>query len=204
MGKYPKTNSEFYSDITKQIRDGITSIADINNEMVSLDKSIKSGDYAGEKLHEMNRQYTALRLALSNEREKQLSLIQQSCDEHIETLRSQDDLNPDDIVDGDLKLLTSGIRLSDRDVKAMLERNSKNRTMIQLILRSMRADNNRDLDLGIIYEGNSGMINNVKMFPSIAKTLFRYDDGMSGSAGYVYNEVLGEGTDIANIFSDND
>lgn len=201
MGKQPILNSEFYDDVTKKIRSGISSINDMANEMNSLHRQIQSGNYAGEKLHEMISRYDSLRTAIPRERKHQLDIIKECCNEFTEQLRREDDLNPADIKDGDLKLLTCGVRLSDRDIRAMLERNSNNRTMTQIIIRTLKEDSRRDIDLGLHYTGNKDLISNVGIIPDLAKTVFKYDDGIEGSAGHVYSRVLGEGSTMADIFS---
>lgn len=200
-----RLNSEYYDDITRQIRAGVTKIADLTAKRNTLDKMIKSGNFAGQKLHELNKELTATRVEISRERENQLDTVKAMCSEFTEALRKEDDLNPKDIVSGDLELLKNFNILTDRDLRSMIDRNKGNRTMTQLILRTCREHGNRDLKLGIMYQGNNNIIQNVDILPSIAKTIFRYDDGMEGGAGYVYNEILGEGTDLANLFSpDND
>ena len=205
MGKYPKLNSEYYDDITRQIRSGANKIAEMTKEKKALDKMIKSGNFAGQKLHELNEEFTKVQRNIIQERENQQKTVKAMCDEFVEELRKEDDLNPKDIVPGDLELLKSFNLLTDRDLMAMIDRNSTNRTMSQLILRQCREHGNRDLKLGIMYQGNDNIIQNVNILPDIAKTIFRYDDGMEGSAGYIYSEVLGEGSDLANMFSpDND
>lgn len=205
MGKYPKLNSEYYEDITRQIRSGADKIAELTQKMKAIDKMRKSGNFAGQKLKELNEEHSKLRIDISQERENQQKTVRTMCDEFIEELRKEDDLDPKDINQGDLELLKNFNLLTDRDLKAMIERNSSNRTMTQLILRQCREHGNRDLKLGIMYQGNDNIIQNVNILPEIAKTIFRYDDGMEGDAGYIYGETLGEGTDLANMFSpDND
>lgn len=201
MGKYPKLNSEYYENITRQIQSGINTIADLTKEKNQLDKMIKSGNYAGQKLREMTEERTNVSMRLSREREEQMRIVKAMCAEFVEELRREDDLNPKDLVPEDLELLKHVSILTDRDLEAMIDRNSNNRTMTQLILRTLRENGSRDLKLGIMYEGNNSLIQNVNMIPDLCRTFFRYDDGMSGSAGYVYNQVMGEGTDLANMFS---
>lgn len=202
MGEFPKLNSEYYEDITRQIRDGVTKIGDLNKEYHTFDKMIKSGNYAGDKLHELTMNRDRTRQSIEHERKNQLETLQNLCDEIIEELRQEDDLNPNDIVPGDLTLLKDISILNSRDLKAMIDRNSKNRTMTQLILRHCQKNN---IDIGLEYDGNDDTIRNLSIIPDIAKTVFKYNDGMEGVAGNIYNRLLGEGSDLANRFSpDND
>ena len=201
MSKFPKLNSEYFTGITKQIQSGINTIADLTREKNQLDKMIKSGNYAGQKLHEMAEERTSVGMRLSAERDNQMRTIKAMCAEFAEELRKEDDLNPKDIAKDDWALLTSGIDyMTTRDLEAMIDRNSNNRTMLQLILRCAK-EHGRANELAISYVGNDTKIQNVNLIPELCKTFFRYDDGMEGSAGYVYNQVMGEGTNLANMFS---
>ena len=202
MSKLPKLNSEYYADITRQIRSGITNISDLTKEKNTLDRMIKSGDYAGQKLHDLNEKLSNVRIKLSQERKDQQRKVKAMCDEFAEELRKEDDLNPADIVDGDLRLLTCGIALTNRDLEAMIARNKTNATMSQLILRYCRENGRKDIELGYIYQGNDDLIRNVNLIPELCRTVLRYDDGMEGGAGHIYNEILGEGSELAEIFSD--
>lgn len=196
-----RLNSEYYDDITKQIRDGVTKITDLTTKRNTLDKMIKSGNFAGQKLHELNKEFTATRVEISDERKHQLDKVKAMCSEFAEVLRQEDDIDPKDVDQVDLELLKNIDLLTDRDLKAMLDRNSDNRTMLQMILRVSKQHGR---SLGIEYAGNENLIQNVSILPSIAKTILRYDT-WEGGAGHVYKEVLGEGTDLANLFSpDND
>ena len=198
MGEFPKLNSEYYEDITRQIRSGIDKIGDLNKEYRTLDKMINSGNYAGDKLSELTTERNRTRISIENEKKNQLKKTHDLCDEISEQLRKEDDLNPKDIVPEDLELLRDISILNNRDLKAMIDRNSKNRTMIQMILRHCQKNN---IDIGLEYDGNDDTIRNLSIIPDIAKTVFKYNDGMEGVAGNIYSRLLGEGSDLANIFS---
>ena len=198
------TKQEFFKAIKEQVEGGIIKVDELTKESNSLAKLARSGNYAGEKLRNIKDKEITTRGAIDTERENRNRAIAQICDEYIEELRSQDDLNPADINEGDLKLLTCGIHLTDRDLKAMVKRNEGNRTMIQLIQRHIQADNDRDLDIGLVYEGNKGMVDSVSNFPTLTKSILEYSDGMEGNAGFMFNEIFGENADIASKFSDNE
>ena len=201
MSEFQKLNSEYFEGITQQIKAGINAIADLTKEKNQLDKMIKSGNYAGEKLHELNEEFTKVKMDINREKEERERTVTQMCAEFAEALRSEDDLHPSDIVSSDLELLKHMNLLTDRDLKAMIDRNKNNRTMTQLIIRKCRQHDNRDLQLGIEYVGNNNKIRNVNMIPGLCKTVLKYDDGLQGSAGYVFNEILGAGTTLAEMFS---
>ena len=198
MGEFPKLNSEYYADITKQIRNGVNKIGDLNKAYHTLDNLINSGNYSGDKLHELITDRNRTRISIEDERKNQLNDIQALCDEISEKLRKEDDLNPNAVVSAELELLRDMSILNPRDLKAMIERNKDNSTMTQLILRHCQKNN---IDIGLVYNGNDDAIRNMSIIPDIAKTIFKYDGGMEGIAGTVYNRLLGEGSDLANTFS---
>lgn len=198
MGEFPKLNSEYYADITKQIRNGVNKIGDLNKAYHTLDNLINSGNYSGDKLHELITDRNRTRISIEDERKNQLNDIQALCDEISEKLRKEDDLNPNDVIPAELELLRDMSILNPRDLKAMIDRNKDNSTMIQLILRHCQKNN---IDIGLEYNGNDDAIRNLSIIPDVAKTIFRFSDGMEGTAGNVYNRLMGEGSELASVFS---
>ena len=73
-----------------------------------------------------------------------------------------DALNPAELTD-DFKLLNGGVTLNAQDVRFMLERNTKNCTMSQAILRYAKE---HDIDVqGVSYIDHAEEINNAKSIP---------------------------------------
>lgn len=84
---------------------------------------------------------------------------------YIADLERQDALNPAELTD-DCKLLTAGVPLTVSDLKTMLDRNTANRTMTQIILRYAREHH---IDLGIYYIGNEEAIQQARGVPAAVK-----------------------------------
>lgn len=120
--------------------------------------------------------------------------IQSMCDGYITELMDEDELDPSKLTD-DLRLLNSGVTLTQRDIKSMLNRNSDNRTMIQLILRF--ADQHGIETDGIHYVGNRALINTVKVIPTVTDACIKNHYSES-----VMETLMGEGSDLANSFSE--
>ena len=74
------------------------------------------------------------------------------CDSYIAELRDEDELDPTKLTD-DVRLLNSGVKMTSRDIKAMLKRNSDNRTMLQVILRYADEHNIETAHGGRIWNG---------------------------------------------------
>ena len=188
----------FYNDIRTEIRNGIETINALNKKKEAVDQEIRSGNYAGERLHELTVASSKYKRNLQEERKSQLDKIHTLCTQYAEALRQEDDYDPAAITD-DLKLLTSGITLNKRDLQAILDRNSQNRTMTRLTLQYCQ---DQDIDIGLTYNGNDDLIRNVGIIPELAGTVFRYADDMDGTAGRFYDRLLGDGSEMAEIFAD--
>lgn len=197
--KVIKLESEFYEDITRQVRNGMNKIHELTEGYKKVDDEIRSGNFAGDLLHEKMTERDSLRTAIARERKDRLSVISSNCEEYIEDLKSEDDLDPSLINDTDLKLLTSGIRLTSRDINGMLSRNKDNPTMLQIILRHCE-DNGIDTG-GIKYKGNDDTIASVKLIPHSAKVCLKYAGGMDDPVtANLYNKIFGEGTGLYDAF----
>ncbi len=188
----------FYDDVRKEIMDGVEALHALNKKKEAVDQEIRSGNYAGERLHELSLESAKYKRNLREERKSQLDKIHTLCDQYAEELRQEDDYDPMAIT-ADMTLLTSGITLSKRDIEAILDRNSQNRTMTRLTLQYCQ---DQGIDIGLTYNGNDDQVRNVGVIPELAGMIFRYADGMDGAAGRVYDRLLGEGSEIAEIFAD--
>lgn len=78
----------------------------------------------------------ALGVILASGRQRAHALVK----EYADAVRAEDTLDPSKITD-DLQLLKSGVKLTERDVADMLDRNRDNRTMLQLIIRHAQENN---------------------------------------------------------------
>ena len=195
-----RTAQEFYGDITRQVRKAIEAVNELTKREEELTGKINSNNYAGQLLSEMKDQKEALRKTIISERSKHQEAIKEACEAYIEELKAEDDLNPALINDGDLKLLTSGIRLSDRDIRAMINRNEGNKTMLQIILRHCK---DSGIDTGLTYVGNSNLIREVKLIPDASRVCFKYNGGLDDPLmSRLYNRLFGEGSGLYETFNE--
>ena len=104
-------------------------------EYAALDAKIKEGRYSNQTL---TKEIYPKRDELKRKVESGCASAIKKAHDMIATYREKadrlNDLDPSDITD-DIKLLTAGVPLLDRDINAILTRNKGNRTMTQLALR---------------------------------------------------------------------
>lgn len=104
-------------------------------EYAALDAKIKEGRYSNQTLQ---KEIYPKRDELKRKVEGGCASAIKKAHDMIATYREEadrlNDLDPSDITD-DIKLLTAGVPLLDRDINAILTRNKGNRTMTQLALR---------------------------------------------------------------------
>ncbi len=190
-----RTKKVFYCQVTEKMKDTLGTLQDLSAQIKNIDKEISSGKYVQTyinenflpKKRELTRQIDNIRFNANKD-------IKTMCDDYIEELRAEDDLDPSLITD-DVKLLNSGVRLTNRDIKAMLNRNSDNHTMTQVILRYCK-DN--DIETGVHYVGNNDIINNVAMIPTVAETSLKWSDNQAT----VFDKLMGENSDLESVFID--
>ena len=107
---------------------------------------------------------------IENAQEEARRAVASRVNAYIADLEREDALDPDKLTD-DCKLLNAGVTLNARDINTMLERNSGNRTMTQVILRYARE---HDIDIGrTYYIGNEEAIRNAR---SLSGTFNLYID----------------------------
>ena len=157
-----------------------TGTAEIHKGMdvcKELDEKINSDMYADKlKRDKLIPQKIAAKNAYELRYKTMLSDAYSLIDEYESWLRDADTLHPEDMTE-DVKLLQSGIKLKQRDITSMLERNKGNRTMEQIILRY--AEDNK-IDAGMVYREalGEGMedLNNAKMLVDAYKKYVFDDD----------------------------
>ena len=190
-----RTKRDFYNEITAITREGLKDLQELSAQKRLTDDEIKSGRYSAEyvkkhlipKSDSLRREIEAVRTNANKE-------AQRICDEYIEELRAQDDLDPALLTD-DVKLLQAGVNLKPRDISAMLKRNADNHTMTQVILRYCKEN---DIDTGgVHYLGNKQTINNVSVVPYTVKTTLKWSDKNN-----MYEKLMGEGSDLDVAFSE--
>lgn len=122
-------------DVYESLKSSTKEIGKVVLERDRLEEKIKSGRYTREALQseiypELDRLKARVRDGVTDALAAARGLVKQY-EADIETLN---DLDPAEITD-DIKLLQAGVPLLPNDIKAILRRNSTNRTMTQLALR---------------------------------------------------------------------
>ena len=121
------------------------------DEYKALDEKINSGLYTQKMINEeFLPKKTELKSQYESTISKALSDAYSLIDNYESEVAEMDSLDPAEITD-DIKLLQSGIKLTDRDLKSMLKRNEDNRTMTQLILRYAEE---KKIEVGSVYQSS--------------------------------------------------
>lgn len=104
-------------------------------ERDSLEEKIKSGRYSSQTVQkEFHPKRDALNQRIKADSEKAIQAAKSLVEKYRTDAEKLDTLDPAELTD-DIKLFQTGIPLLPRDIQAILERNSGNRTMTQLALR---------------------------------------------------------------------
>lgn len=100
-----------------------------------LEEKIKSGRYSSQTVQkEFQPKRDALNQQIKADSEKAIQAAKSLVEKYRADAEKLDNLDPAELTD-DIKLFQTGIPLLPRDIQAILERNSGNRTMTQLALR---------------------------------------------------------------------
>ena len=191
-----KLKSEFYGDVSNYVMNERKALADLHEQLKAVEHDIFSNDkrftpkYIREELYPKR---NAIKKQIEARKAKAHDSIQQMCDSYIAELRDEDELDPTKLTD-DVRLLNSGVKMTSRDIKAMLKRNSDNRTMLQVILRY--ADEHNIETGGTYYAGNTATINHVATIPVVADTCIR------NFSSNIMGELMGEGSGMGQFFSE--
>ncbi len=130
-----------------------------------LENDVKSGRFtAAAVANELQPELMNVRMAIDRTKDETRQAVARLVNQYVGELDKADALNPDELNEGDVKLLNSGVDLTKRDLTVMLSRNQGNRTMTQLILRWARA---HDVDMGVTYIGNEKAIADAKQIPGV-------------------------------------
>ena len=124
--------------------DEIMETVNQRNELID---AIKSGKYSRQETEKMNRQRDTLRQKINADVDRAFKETQGILNQYRTEVANMNRLDPAELTD-DVKLLSDGIILNARDIEGMLERNSENRTMVQIILRFAKEHN---IDIGRTY-----------------------------------------------------
>lgn len=185
---------EFYVNFAQAVREGILEIKEMDLEIDTIRKMIDDRKYTAEHVNKVL--YPALRekqREVKLKKEKILEELRGTCEAFAEDMRRTDDLNPADLTD-DIKLLESRIPLTKRDIDVMLERNSGNNTMTQLILRYCE---NNGIETRTAYRGSYDTIKSLEPLLEAARVSLEWADKDN-----VYDRLLGEGSEAESAFSE--
>ena len=152
------------SDVYGVLRERTREAKQVKEKLSAVEEKIRSGNYSSKGLGELYTQRDELKRELNIICSVALNESKKIVTDYQEQLRAEECLNPSELTD-DVRLLSSGIPLLPRDVKAILERSKTNRTMTQLALRYAEA---HDIDVGVEYKGNAGKITEAETLNSIA------------------------------------
>lgn len=190
-----RTKREFYNEINEITKEGIKTLQELTSQMKDIDADIKSGKYSYDHVEKKLRpKMKELSKQIDDTRYEANRRAQRLCDEYQDELRAQDDLDPSLLTD-DVRLLQAGVKLTQRDIKAMLNRNADNHTMTQVILRYCKEN---DIDTGgVHYMGNKYTIRNVDAMRSNVDVSLKWSERPT-----VYEKLMGEGSESDRIFSE--
>lgn len=139
---------ESMKDSTERIREKL----DHKND---LEERKASGRYSDQVIKdELEPEIYKLRREIENDSDQAIKDALQVVEDYQEKLRKMDDLDPS-MINDDIKLFQSGIKLTPRDIQAVIDRNTENETMTQIALRY--AEDN-DIKLGVTYVGHTEAI----------------------------------------------
>lgn len=189
-------NTDFYGEVKDVVLSERKALNDLQAQLDEVEKDIFSNNkkytpqYIREELHPKRR---SLKKQIEDRKALAHDRIQRMCDDYIAELRDEDELDPSKLTD-DVRLLNSGVKMTSRDIKAMLKRNSDNRTMLQVILR-YADEHNIETD-GTYYTGNNMIIRNVASIPVVADSCIKWHGSES-----VWNQLMGEQSEMGQFFS---
>ena len=143
-------------NFTQEIYEFLVEKTDEVNKLIgtsdAIEEKIRSGRYSDAvNKNELRPQRDEIRLEIKAKSEQAIRDAREKVAEYRRTSELKNRLNPKELTD-DIKLLRAGITLNAEDLRGMLERNSENRTMTQIILRYAKE---HSIDIGVYYTGGN-------------------------------------------------
>lgn len=196
------TNKQFYQKINNTTRDYMNQLADLDEQLTALEDKQKdtrkySADYIAKTI--------APELAATRSRSADVSAAAQKAIEkitadYVAELSAADTLKGEELTP-DAQLLGLGVALTEKDLRAILDRNTDNRTMTMLALRYAK---DHGIELGMQYIGNSQNIQEAQQIPGITSYIFKHFERGRGhgtaAAETQYSQTMGEGTALYNFY----
>ena len=128
-------DTNIFKTVYQSLEKSTNTISRSIAERERLENRIKSGRYSQQAIqHELVPQLDALKKQIAADSEKAIQSAKDLVAQYRADVEKLNCLNPAELND-DIKLLQAGIPLLPRDINAILDRNSGNRTMTQLALR---------------------------------------------------------------------
>lgn len=170
-------NSEYIEKVKTLVSEGFTAYQKKSEEYERLKSERDSGMYDIRHINsEITPKMSEVRRELQKIQETTSQKVQELSEAQKKELRHSDSLNPEDLTE-DIKLLQSGLSLKERDIEAILERNSDNRTMTQLALRYAEE---HGLEVSTMYRSASSESRLLDSISGAVKTAIRNYDNSSG------------------------
>ena len=186
------TKREYYNRLVKVMNENFEAYSTLKVEYDKLTQERQSGTYSVDHINKViyPRQYE-LKRAMELAQRKAHSDVDALTKEMGSYLRSLDALRPEDMTD-DVKLFSSGVTLSKRDIQDIIDRNPDNRTMVQLALRYASEKNIQGLETR--YLSSESQTKNFENIQYCADTVIRWYDKPDGYNS-MYSQLIGEGSD---------
>lgn len=151
-----------------------TELDKVKTEYAALEAKIKEGRYSDQALQkEIYPKRDALRRQIADDSARAIDKAKGLVNQYRQDAERLNDLDPSAITD-DIKLLTAGVPLLDRDIRAILDRNKGNRTMTQLALRYAKE---HGIDMkGTYYVGGHAELETAKNLDTILSYYTKWID----------------------------
>ena len=193
-------NKGFFEAYRTIIRSAIDSIADTKREETKVAEQINSGRFTSDHIaKELQPSLSRLKADRKKTMEKAFDEVAALISSYQKELYASDSLNPGDITE-DIRLLQSGLPLTERDLNDILSRSSGNQTMTVLAIRY--ANEHRIALHGIDVTSGARAAGELDQMRYVAKTVLKHAfDCSASSAENVYQKVLGDSSEAAAFYN---
>lgn len=190
------TNSEFFETVVASVRNSVEKIHKTENKLAEVKRKIGSGVYAVDYVRtELEPEKRRLERKILSEKDSASEMIRKQCDEYIDVLREDEQLNPNHLND-DIRLLQMGVELTERDMTALIKRNENNGTMLQILIRYAKS---HGIPTNARYVGNAPTIKLVNTLAESSQTVLKWSNNVS-----VFERLLGQNSELAKAFEGSD
>lgn len=191
------TSKQFYVTLTTDLKEGLDKVAALASDLKKVDGDISSGTFSEDHVRVVLRPKSAeIKKEIERAQEDARMAAHATIDKFAKELRDADALNPAELTE-DVRLLAPEIPLRKKDLLAMLERNSDNRTMTQLALRAAE-DRGIDLD-GIRYTSNESRARHAEALKYVVGVVLRWSDQPEKR---MFDKLFGETSEVHNVYCD--